>query len=86
MNKISSVGDVYRFTSSLVEFCSANQAQALADALLDAQQLGSSGLEILGAIRKVLVDNSSLLRETLPPEYVEQMRDVIAFVDACYGR
>ena len=58
----------------------------VASELDDALHLGSSGLEILGAIRKTLVENHGEVETILGLGGWKKAAKVIAFVDKAFGR
>jgi hypothetical protein len=61
-------------------------AHTIASELREALQLGSSGLEILGAIRLALIVNRTGIERLLGPAGIEEADQVIAFVDRAFGR
>jgi hypothetical protein len=88
MNKsqINTTEDVYRFVERLKLECIKNGATELLGQLEDALHLGSSGLEILGAIRQAMIDNRITIEQLLGPIGREEISQVVGFVDKAYGR
>ena len=78
--------DVYHFVERLMSECRKGNELGLLGQLDDALHLGSSGLEILGAIRKVLVENRGVVVRLLGSTGGAAADKVIAFVDKAYGR
>ena len=83
--QIKSADDVYRFIEDLKSKCQGARATKLSSQLDDALHLGSSGLEILGALRHTLIENRVLIEQLLGASGKEQLNQVIAFVDKTYG-
>ena len=80
ISRITTVDDVYRFVDRLKLEANSHGAAALATQLDDALHLGSSGLEILGAIRQTLITNRTSIEQLLGPSGKEEADQVIAFV------
>jgi hypothetical protein len=78
--------DVYRFVERLMPECRKGDEPVLLGQLDDALHLGSSGLEILGAIRKALIENREVIARLIGGTGVAEADGVIAFVDKAYGR
>jgi hypothetical protein len=78
-----SVMEVYDLTEQAISLCRSQGKPELAAQLERALGLGSSPLEILGAIRAAFVQNSQTLEGMLGQSAVA---DVVAFVDKAYGR
>jgi hypothetical protein len=83
---IKSTDDVYRFVDRLRQECLKGRAEGLSDELDAALHLGSSGLEILGAVRQVLVRNGDTIQRLLGPTGQTESKEIIAFVDRAFGR
>jgi len=83
---INSTADIYDLVEKLKIECRNNGLGDLATQLDGAMSLGSSGLEILGAIRKVFVENRTTIEHLLGPTGRERSGQVIAFVDKAFGR
>lgn len=84
--QIKTTDDVYQFVERLESECRIHEATALLRQLDAARHLGSSGLEILGAVRQALVDNLALIEQLLGPSGKEQAKQIVAFVDGAFGR
>lgn len=83
---MTNVGDVYRYVERLMSECRKCDESALFKQLDDALHLGSSGLEMLGAIRRALIENRVTVVRLLGPTGKEEADRVIAFVDKAFGR
>ena len=79
----ASVTEVYDLAEKAIRLCRDQNKLDLAGQLDRALGLGSSPLEILGAIRAIFVQNSDTLSEMLGRAAVT---DVVTFVDKAYGR
>jgi hypothetical protein len=78
--------DVYRFVDGLMAECRKTGQSGLLKELDDALHLGSSGLEILGSIRKALIAHRGTIAKLLGSIGADEVDNVIAFVDKAYGR
>lgn len=85
-SKINSVDDIYRFVERLKAEAEKHDRMELATELDDALHLGSSGLEILGGIRQVIVNNASAIEQLLGRSGKEEAEQIVAFVDKTFGR
>ena len=83
---ITTANDVYAFVTQLKIQAEKHGDADLASKLDDALHLGSSGLEILGAIRKTLIENHSEVESLLGSDGYETAAEVIAFVNKAFGR
>jgi hypothetical protein len=83
---INSASDLYQLVGHLKVECDKNGLTELATPLDDALNLGSSGLEILGAIRQTFVKNRITIQRLLGPSGKAQIERVINFVDTAFGR
>lgn len=81
MSAISSVGDFYAIVNEAIRQCRHHGHHDIADQLEEAKTLGSSGLEIVGAIGGVFGKHSNVLKNLLGSEPVENVR---LFVQRCY--
>ena len=79
----TSVMEVYDLTERAIRLCRDQGKLELASRLDGALGLGSSPLEILGAIRAIFVENGDTLGPMLGQTTV---RDVVAYIDKAYGR
>jgi hypothetical protein len=84
-NKIDTVLDVYHFVRVLSAECKTNGATDVYEELDDALHLGSSGLEILNALRAVLLRNRAIVEQLLGTVGSEQAREIVHFVDRALG-
>jgi hypothetical protein len=84
--QITTPNDVYQLVERLKTACQQNGAAELFNRLDDAMNLGSSALEILGAIRQTFIGNRSEVERLLGRNGKEEVDGVIAFVDKAYGR
>jgi hypothetical protein len=78
--------DVYRFVDGLMAECRKTGQSGLLEELDDALHLGSSGLEILGSVRKTLIPHRGTIAKLLGSIATDEADNVIAFVDKAYGR
>ena len=85
-SRITTAEDVYRFVDRLKLESEKHGANALSAELDDALHLGSSGLEILGAVRQTMIANLPAIERLLGPTGKEEAKQVIAFVDSAFGR
>ncbi len=83
---ISEANDVYQFVERLKVACRKHNALRLFKELDDALCLGSSGLEILGAIRQAILKNRGEAERLLCEGGKEEIDGVVAFVDRAFGR
>jgi hypothetical protein len=83
---ITTANEVYAFVVQLKTQAENHGDADLASKLDDALHLGSSGLEILGAIRKTLIENNSKVESLVGPAGWQKAAQVIAFVDKAFGR
>lgn len=83
---ITTANEVYAFIADLKTECEKHGVTDLNDKLDDALCLGSSGLEILGAIRNALVENRAKVESLLGSVGLSKATQVIDFVDRTYGR
>ena len=80
---ITTIEQMYELVNRLSRSCRDVGSNDIAARLDDAMNLGSSGLEILGAIRNVLTEERARLHEVISKEEFQQ---AIAFVDRSFGR
>ena len=80
---ISSVSDVYEFVNEAIRLCREQEYEDIATRLEEAMHLGSSALEIIGAIRSILIEGQPELLSVLDKDSIQE---VIHFIDASYGR
>ena len=86
VSKIETTDDVYRFVERLKSECQEHGATELSLKLDDALCLGSSGLEILGAIRHTIISNLTSVERLLGVAGKDEANQVIGFVDKAFGR
>jgi len=80
---ITTIEQMYELVNRVSSSCHETGCDDIATRLDDAMNLGSSGLEILGAIRNVLTEEGARLKGAIKEEEVQQ---AIAFVDRSFGR
>jgi len=85
-SQIKTADDVYRFVERLKSECQKNGATALLAQLDDALHLGSSGLEILGAVRQTIIGNRAFIERLLGAAGKDEANQVVVFVDKAFGR
>lgn len=83
---ITEANDVYQFVERLKVACRQQNAVRLFKELDDAMCLGSSGLEILGAIRQAILKERGEAERLLGEGGKEEIDRVAAFVDRAFGR
>jgi hypothetical protein len=83
---ITTAGDVYAFVAQLKTEAEKRGDTDFTTELDDALHLGSSGLEIMGAIRKALIENQFKVESFLGSGGREKAAQVITFVDKAFGR
>ena len=83
--KITTAGDVYRFVDSLKAASQQNGEAELCRQLDDAMRLGSSGLEILGAIRQAIVEHMVDVERLLGGDGRLCAEQVVTFVNREFG-
>lgn len=83
---ITTTKGVYTFVAQLKTKAEKRGDTDFASELDDALHLGSSGLEILGAIRKTLIENHGQVESLLGSDGWQKAAHVIAFVDKIFGR
>ena len=74
--------EVYALVKLVIEQSRKNAYDDIAEKLDDAMHLGSSGLEILGAIKIVFMSESNRISKLIDGEKV---KDVIHYVNNTYG-
>jgi hypothetical protein len=84
--QINTAEDVYQFGERLKSECQKAGAMELFGQLDEALHLGSSGLEILGAIRQTIMDDRAAIERLLGPAGTGEAKQVVAFVDMAFGR
>ena len=80
---IKTVDQVYNFINEIKQGCIKYGYNDIATRLEDAMHLGSSGLEILGAIRTILLEEQTRL---LNIANKDELNSIVKFVDKAYGR
>lgn len=84
--KIISIDDIYHFVEQLMFECRRNDELTLLRQLDDALHLGSSSIEILGAIRKIFIENRAVIIKLMGNTNDKEIDKIIAFVDKAYGQ
>ncbi|QDU34674.1 hypothetical protein KS4_27450 [Poriferisphaera corsica] len=76
--------NVYQYVNDTISVCKTQKHDTIAKDLENAMKLGGSGLEILGGIKQVLIENQiSLNRLGFEQDKLDQ---VIQFINQCYMR
>jgi hypothetical protein len=83
---ITSATDVYELVEQLKVASRNNGLVELGAKLEEAMNLGSSGLEILGAIRNIFIENRPTIERLIGEAGKEQTNQVIVLVDRAFGR
>ncbi len=86
VSHIQSTDDVYQVVERLESACRKNGTAELLKQIEDAMRVGSSALEILGAVRQTMIVNRSEVEQLLGPSGSKETDEVIAFVDKAFGR
>jgi hypothetical protein len=84
-DRIGDVGRVYRFVRQLSAVCRLKGRADLVEPFDAALHLGSSGLEILGAIATAIEANRPALTAILPRHMAGQLDEAVAFARQCFG-
>lgn len=82
---IAAANDVYRLVERLKATCQQEGSRDMFKQLGDAMNLGSSALEILGAIRQVILKNQHDAERLLAENGKADIDAVIAYVDKAFG-
>jgi hypothetical protein len=85
-SEIRTANDVYEFVEQLKAACLEKGAVELYKQFNDSMRLGSSGLEILGAIRGTIIANRKEIEGILGLGAREDIDHIIVFVNRAYGR
>ena len=83
---ITEANDVYQFVERLKAACRKHNAMVLLKEIDDALCLGSSGLEVLGAIRLAILKDRGEAERLLGEGGKGEIDQVLAFVDRAFGR
>jgi hypothetical protein len=86
VSQIKTTDEFYGFISRLKSACQVHDARKLCEDLDHALKLGSSGLEIMGAVMNTIVSNRNQVEHLLGSDAREQVDELIAFVDRAFGR
>lgn len=81
--KIHEPGQIYSLVRSLAKSCRDNDRADIATQLDDALHLGSSSLEILGAIRGIVISHREYLEDLVASNEIEA---AIRYIDKTFGR
>lgn len=79
---ITTTNEIYEFVELAAKRCREHGYDDVAQQLDDAMHLGSSGLEILGAIKAVFVSHAATLEKVVEKG---KLRDVTRYVDKAFG-
>lgn len=79
---ITTTNEIYEFTELAVKKCREHGYDSVAQELDDAMHLGSSGLEILGAIRATLVSQGTTLEKVVDKA---KMQEIVSYVNRAFG-
>jgi len=79
------VNEAYAFVRRLKAAAQKHGRTELVEQLDDALHLGSSGLEILGAIRNIVADNREIIFTLMGPSSQSEVEEIITFADKMYG-
>jgi hypothetical protein len=79
---ITTTSEIYEFTEMAVQKCREHGYDEVAQQLDDAMHLGSSGLEILGAIKATCVHQAPTLEKVVDKA---KLHDVVRYVNKAFG-
>jgi hypothetical protein len=79
---ISTTTELYEIAEHAISECRKHGYDGVAQKLDDAMHLGSSGLEILGAIRAVCTSNEGTLVKVIGQDQVDE---IVHYVNKAYG-
>jgi len=80
---ITTTDEIYAFVELAIQKCRDHGCGDVAQELDDAMHLGSSGTEILGAIKTVFVARAARLENVVEKAKVEE---IIKYVNRAFGR
>lgn len=83
---ITTTDEIYAFIAQLKIEAEKRMDTDLVIELDSALHLGSSGLEVLGAIRKTLIENQSKMESFLNSIELNKLTQIIIFIDKAFGR
>jgi hypothetical protein len=76
------ISEVYSFVDYLTRRCQETGRTDPVQKIDEAMHLGSSGLEILGAIRQILIDHSDEIGQIVE---MPRLRNVVTYVAKAFG-
>ena len=79
---ITTTNEVYEFTELTMKKCREHGYDDIAQQFDDAMHLGSSGLEILGAIKAVLMSNAARMENVVDKA---EAQEVVKYVNRVFG-
>jgi len=79
---IKTINEIYEYVDMMAKKCRDYGFKDIAQQLDNAMYLGSSGLEILGAIKNIIIMNTIKLNEIADRE---KMEEIVAYVNSAYG-
>lgn len=79
---ITTTIEIYEFTELAMQKCREHGYDDVAQQLDDAMHLGSSGLEILGAIKATFIDETATLEKVVDKTKIQ---DVVKYVNRAFG-
>ena len=79
---ITTTNEIYEFTELAMKNCREHGYDDVAQQLDDAMHLGSSGLEILGAIKATFVSQSGTLEKVVDKA---KLQEVVRYVNKVFG-
>ncbi len=83
---ITTANDVYTFVAQLKTQAEKRGDTDFARELDEGLRLGSSGLEVLGAIRQILIENQVKVESLLGSDAWKKATNIVIFVDKAFGR
>jgi hypothetical protein len=79
---ITTTTEIYEFTELTMKKCREQGYTELAQQLEDAMHLGSSGLEILGAIKAIFLDQATALEKIVDKA---KLQEVVMYAEKAFG-
>ncbi|MBI5866416.1 MAG: hypothetical protein HZB38_18250 [Planctomycetes bacterium] len=79
---ITTTNEIYEFTELAMQKCREQGYDDVAQQLDEAMHLGSSGLEIIGAIRAALISHAATLESVVDKT---KMQEIVKYVNRAFG-
>ncbi|MCA9279240.1 MAG: hypothetical protein H6815_08060 [Phycisphaeraceae bacterium] len=79
---ITTINEVYEFVELAMQECQEHGFDDVVQQLDDAMHLGSSGMEVLGAIKSTLASESAKLEKVIDKA---KLQEVVQYVNKAFG-